>query len=168
MKISFIVAADENNAIGKENKLPWKLPKDMKFFKDTTMGKPILMGRKTFESFGGKPLPGRLNIIVTRNEDFVAPEGVLVYHNLTKALYRMNEEPQDEGFVIGGSEIYEQAMKHADRIYLTKVHTKVEGADSYFPPIDDTEFGMAAADFHPADEKNEYHLTFTRFERYIN
>ena len=166
MTISFIVAADENNAIGKENKLPWHLPRDMKFFKDTTMGKPILMGRKTFESFGSRPLPGRLNIVVTRNEDFVAPEGVLVYHNLTKALYRMNDEPQDEGFVIGGAEIYEQAMRHADRIYLTKVHCQIEGADAYFPKIDTVDFGMFATDFQKADEKNEHHMTFLKYERY--
>jgi len=165
MRISFIVAADENNAIGKGNKLPWKLQKDMKFFKEITMSKPIVMGRKTFESFGSKPLPGRLNIVVTRDPDFVAPKGVLVYNNLTKAIYRMNEEPGEEGFVIGGGEIYQQAMKHADRIYLTRVHCKIEDADTFFPKIDMEEFHVTGSQRHEADEKNEYPFTFINYER---
>ena len=101
MILSAIVAIAQNNAIGKDNQLPWHLPDDLRFFKKTTMGKPVLMGRKTFESLG-KPLPGRLNIVVSHQENLQLPEGVLLYNNLEKALKRLEEEPVDEAFIIGG------------------------------------------------------------------
>src|ERR1700755_1661370 len=106
MIISFIVAVSENNAIGRNNTLPWYLPEDLKFFKRTTMGKPVVMGRKTFESLG-RPLPGRLNIVLTNNKDFVAPEGVLVYNDINAAVERLKREPVEESFIIGGGQIFE-------------------------------------------------------------
>lgn len=165
MIISFIVAADLNNAIGFENKLPWRLKRDMKFFKETTMGNPILMGRKTFESFGGKPLPGRLNIVVTRDKTYVAPEGVLVFHSIMSAITRMEQEENEEGFIIGGAEIYSQAMEYADRIYLTRVNCVIEKADSFFPKIDTEAFCRVSSEDHPADENNQYPMTFIKYEK---
>lgn len=140
MKLSLIVAAAQNGVIGRNNQLPWHLPQDLKYFKATTLGKPIIMGRKTFESIG-KPLPGRTNIVITRQQDWAAP-GVLVAQNVEQALALgsdvrdENQQPVKEVMVIGGAEIYRHALAIADRVYLTRVHADVEG-DAYFPELSD-------------------------------
>jgi dihydrofolate reductase len=164
MIISIIVAASENNAIGIHNKLPWHLPEDLKFFKRTTMGKPVLMGRKTFESLG-KPLPGRLNIVLSGNKDIVLPEGVLLYDDMDAAIERLQKEDADEGFVIGGGKVFEIAMQSVDRLYITRVHTIIHDADAFFPAIDHTHWKLVHEDKHSTDEKHKYAYTFEQYER---
>jgi len=164
MILSFIVAISENNAIGKDNQLPWHLPEDLKFFKRTTMGKPVVMGRKTYESLG-KPLPGRLNIVVSGNKDLVLPEGVLLYSDLDAAIARLQQEPTEEGFIIGGGQIFAETMATADRMYITRVHTEIADADAFFPDIDHTHWKMVWEEKHDADEKHKYAYTFQQFER---
>ena len=126
MNITLVVAASENNAIGLNNQLLWHLPKDMRFFKNTTWGMPILMGRKTFESMGSKPLNGRLNIIITRNKNWVS-EDVTVVHTMEEAIALATKFSYNELLVIGGGEIYEMALPLAQKIWLTRVHTTIEG-----------------------------------------
>jgi dihydrofolate reductase len=164
MILSAIVAVSENNAIGKDNQLPWHLPDDLKFFKKTTIGKPVLMGRKTFESLG-KPLPGRLNIVVSHQRDLHLPEGVLLYNNLGEALKRLEGEPVDEAFVIGGGKIFEETMNDLDRLYVTRVKTVVEDATAFFPEIDHTHWKLVWEEPHTADEKHRYSFTFQKLER---
>lgn len=164
MVISFIVAVSENNAIGKNNTLPWYLPEDLKFFKRTTMGKPVVMGRKTFESLG-RPLPGRLNIVLTKSKDFVAPEGVLVYHDINAAVERLKSEPVEESFIIGGGQIFESTMPVADRMYITRVHATIADADAFFPDVDHTHWKLVWEEKHNADETHQYSYDFQKFER---
>lgn len=164
MILSAIVAMSENNAIGKDNDLPWRLPDDLKFFKRTTMGCPVLMGRKTFESLG-RPLPGRLNIVVSGQEDLELPEGVLLYNDLKQAMERLEEEGTEQGFVIGGGNIYKQLMPELDRIYLTKVHTVIEGAHTYFPHINHAHWKLTWQEEHDKDEKHAYAFTFQQWDR---
>ncbi|KEQ12585.1 dihydrofolate reductase [Endozoicomonas montiporae] len=136
MKIAMIAAVAENNAIGINNKMPWYLPGDLRYFKAVTMGKPIIMGRKTFDSLR-KPLPGRTNIVITRDSEW-QHDGVKVVHSLTEALALAEDialiNGNDEVMVIGGAQIYEQALDKADRLYLTKVYQSFEG-DAFFPEI---------------------------------
>src|ERR1700748_3512120 len=159
MILSFIVAVSENNAIGKHNQLPWHLPEDLKFFKRTTMGKPIIMGRKTFESLG-KHLPGRLNIVLSGSKDLNLPEGVLLYSDINSAVARMQDEPVEEGFIIGGGQIFEAAMPLADRMYITRVHTVVEGADAFFPTIDHTHWKLTHKEVHHVDDYHKFPFAF--------
>lgn len=137
MKISLVVAMARNRVIGRNNELPWYLPEDLKYFKSVTMGKPIIMGRKTWASIG-RPLPGRTNIVVTSRTDW-RPEGVLVAHSLADAVQLSQQIAQrdgvEEAMVVGGGEIYRQALPLANRIYLTEVGAEVEG-DAYFPVVD--------------------------------
>lgn len=161
--ISLISAADENNAIGFKNDLPWHLPKDMKFFKDKTWGMPIVMGRKSFEGLG-KPLPGRLNVVITRREDFKI-EGAVVVHDLEAAIEEAKKANVKEIMVIGGGEIYKLAIEIADTIYLTRVHTKVKEADAFFPEIDKNIFELEAnVDFY-ADDKHAFDYSFQTWRR---
>lgn len=137
MRISIIAAAARNNVIGRSNQLPWHLPEDLRYFKQVTLGKPVIMGRKTFESIG-RPLPGRLNLVVTRQRDWQA-EGVLVAPSLEAAIQAAqtaSSESVEELMIIGGAEIYGAAMPLASRIYLTRVDIEVEG-DAVFPAIDE-------------------------------
>jgi dihydrofolate reductase len=164
MILSFIVAVSENNAIGKGNMLPWHLPEDLKFFKRITLGKPVLMGSKTFVSLG-RPLPGRLNIVVSGNKDFPVPEGVLLYNDIKPALERMQQENVEEGFIIGGGKMFEATMDIADRMYITRVHTSIDGADVFFPPVDHTHWKLVWEEHHDADEKHQYPYTFQQLER---
>lgn len=143
--ISAIAAMSENRMIGQDNKLPWHVPEDLKHFKDTTRGKPIIMGRKTFESLGCKPLPGRKNIILTRSENYVVHEGVYVFSKLENAIEEAKKDEKDEVFIGGGEEIYRLAMPLTDRIYLTIIHTTVDG-DAKFPEVD------LKKDFHIQNE----------------
>ncbi|MGC3873206.1 dihydrofolate reductase [Halomonas sp. GXIMD04776] len=138
VEVVMVAALTRNGVIGIDNQLPWHLPEDLKFFKRTTLGKPLIMGRKTFESIG-RPLPGRLNIVVTRDASF-RPDGVRVCHDLANALAvaecQASEDGATEIAVIGGGEIFTQAMPQATRLYLTEIDTHLEG-DTYFPELDD-------------------------------
>ncbi len=137
MRIALIVARADNGVIGRDNGLPWRISEDMKYFKATTMDKPLVMGRKTFESVG-RPLPGRTTIVVTRDREFDA-EGVKVAHDLDSAVRLAGDvaraDGADEIMIAGGSEIYAQALSRADRIYLTEVHAAIDG-DARFPDLD--------------------------------
>ena len=158
--ISLIVAMDETGIIGRDNALPWHLPEDLKRFKAATLGKPILMGRKTFESIG-KPLPGRANLVLTRSHDWQRP-GVLVVHSMEEALERASAAP--ELVVIGGEEIFKLALPLAQRIYLTEVHARVPG-DTSFPPFDRQAWHEVARSAQPADGRHAYAMTFSTLER---
>ena len=162
MIISLIVAATSNNAIGKNNQLLWHLPNDMKFFKNTTWGMPVIMGRKTYEALG-KPLPGRINIVISRQPQFNA-EGVIVVQTIEEALQKAAETNCLESFIIGGGEIYRQSMEMANRIYMTRVHTELEG-DTYFPEIDESNWKKVFNLDFGSDEKHAYPYSFQTWER---
>ncbi len=164
MILSFIVAVSENNAIGRDNNLPWNLPEDLKFFKRTTMGKPVVMGRKTYEALG-KPLPGRQNIVLSRQKDLVLPEGVLLFDNVQDSVAWLEKGDFGEVFIIGGGIIFEQALPLAERLYITRVHTTIPDADAFFPDIDHTHWKLTWEEPHNADEKHAYAFTFQQFER---
>lgn len=162
MTISFAVAASENNVIGKDNQLLWSLPNDMKFFKNTTWGMPVIMGRKTYESLG-KPLKGRANIVITRQKEFTA-DGITVTAGLDAALKAAEATDAKEAFVIGGGEIFEQALPLANKIVLTRVHTVIEG-DAFFPELDPQIWELEwHEDFEP-DEKHAYAYSFQIWRR---
>ncbi len=158
--ISLIVAASTNNVIGNDGELPWRLSDDLKRFKAVTMGKPIVMGRKTFESIG-RPLPGRQNIVITRQGNFSA-DGCDVVQSIEQAVDVAGGA--DEIMVIGGSEIYAAFLPIADRIYLTRVHTEVEG-DAFFPNLDETVWRDSASEDYEADASNDYACTVSLFSR---
>ena len=164
MIISFIVAVAENNAIGIKNALPWSLPGDMKFFKKTTLGKPVIMGRKTYESLG-KPLPGRMNIVISNNKHLQLPEGVLLYDSVDAATERLENENIGECFIIGGGKIFENTLPLADQMYITRVHTTVPDADAFFPAIDHTHWKLVWQENHKADDRHKYDFTFEKYER---
>jgi len=163
MDISLILAAAENNVIGKGNDLVWYLPADLKFFKSKTIGHNIIMGRNTFESIGGgRPLPKRITTIITRNKNFKAPEGVLVAHSLEQAFHQIENE--NEIFICGGAQIYDLALPKATKIYLTRVHAEFEG-DTYFSGFNESEWELVSKDAHQPDEKNKYAYTFLEYKR---
>jgi dihydrofolate reductase len=162
MKISLIVATSTNNAIGKNNQLLWHLPNDLKFFKNTTWGMPVIMGRKTFESVN-KPLPGRINIVITRQEDWKV-DNVIVAKDLDDAILKAKETNCKEVYIIGGGEIYEQSFKKANKIYLTRVHTTID-ADTFFPAMDDNEWELLTSEDFPADEKHQFSYSFQKWQR---
>ena len=163
--ISLIVAASSNNAIGKNNQLLWHLPKDLKFFKNTTWAMVVIMGRKTFESVN-KPLPGRVNIVITSRQDWSA-EGVWVAKDLDDAITQAKTTNCKEIFVIGGGEIYKQAMPVADKIYMTRVHAEIEG-DTFFPVIDETVWTLKENIDFKADEKHAYDFSFQTWRKIMN
>jgi dihydrofolate reductase len=163
MIVSLIVAAGTNNAIGKDNQLLWHLPKDLQFFKQTTWAMPVVMGRKTFESLGGKPLNGRVNIIITRQKDW-SHEGVVVVHSLADALFFAKESDYKEVFIAGGGEIYAQAMSQANKIYMTRVDAVIDG-DTFFPDIDSSDFALSNEVTHAAHEKHAYGFSFQTWLR---
>jgi dihydrofolate reductase len=158
--ISMIVAMDENNAIGKDNELLWHLPDDFKHFKSVTMGKPIVMGRKTFESIG-RPLPGRENIVVTRDKLFLS-EGITIVNDIDAALSACDK--YDEVMVIGGASFYEQMLPLADTLYVTLVHESFE-ADAFFPEISMGEWQVVEQREHASDEKHVHSFSFITYER---
>ncbi len=162
MLISLVVAAATNNAIGKEGTMPWHLPNDMKHFKNVTWGMPVIMGRKTFESLG-KSLPGRKNIVITRQEGWKA-ENVVVVKSLEDALFVAGQTDALEVMVIGGGEIYKAYFDKAKRIYLTRVEANPE-ADTFFPVIDSKHWQLVSQRNHEADEKNAYNYSFQTWER---
>lgn len=161
--ITIIAAAAQNNALGKNNQLIWYLSDDLKRFKSLTLDGYIIMGRKTFESLPGI-LPRRKHIVITRNPDF-KKEGIVVVQSLEQALDRV---PIDkEAFVVGGGEIYKQAIAIADKIELTRVHHDFE-ADTFFPEIDLTKWELVTSEFHPKDDKHQYDFTFETYLRKKN
>lgn len=161
MKISMIAAMSENRVIGKGNDLVWHLPADFKFFKDTTKGHPIIMGRKTFESLG-KPLPFRTNIVISNSLSEV-PDGTVLVRSLEEAVSKANGLNTDETFIIGGASIYRESLEVAKRIYLTLVHHEFDG-DAFFPELS-SDWLLADSRFREKDEKNPYDMTFKVFEK---
>lgn len=161
--LSLIVAIAEDGAMGIHNTLPWHLPADLRFFKQTTMGKPVIMGSRTWDSLG-KKLPGRLNVVLS-SRALELPEGVLLFTNLDAAISRVREEDTDEAFIIGGSKVFEEAMPQLDRMYITRVGTTVAGADTFFPEIDYSHWQLKWDDAYAADEKNPFDYTFQLWER---
>jgi dihydrofolate reductase len=162
MHISIIVAAAENNAIGKNNQLLWHLPNDLKFFKNTTWGMPVVMGRKTFESVN-KPLPGRMNIVITRQANWKA-DGVVSATSLKDALHKAEADNYKQAFVIGGGEIYKDALPKADIVYLTRVHTAING-DTFFPQLHEEAWELVSNEDFAADEKHVYAYSFQKWVR---
>ena len=158
--ISLLVAAAENNAIGKDNKLLWHLPKDLKFFKNTTWGMVVIMGRKTYEAVD-KPLPGRVNIVITTQPDWQR-ENAQVAKSLDDALQQAAATNCKEIFIIGGGEIYEQSMGIADKIYITRVHATLDG-DTFFPAIDKSKWALEENIDFEADDKHAYPFSFQQW-----
>lgn len=161
MTISMIFAMDRNRVIGIDNKLPWRLPADMAYFRKATMGHTVLMGRKTYESIG-KPLDGRRNVIVTTNRDFQA-EGCLVVHSVEEAM-SLADGDENEVFVIGGAEIYRLVLPFADRLHVTEIDHEFAG-DAFFPEIDDRIWEPVSVEQGVTDEKNPYSYRFVVYER---
>ena len=158
--ISLIVAASANNVIGAQGELPWRLSDDLRRFKEVTMGKPIVMGRKTWDSIG-RPLPGRQNIVITRQDDFAA-KGCDVVGSVDEALSAAGDAA--EVMIIGGSQVYALFLPRADRLYLTRVHAEIDG-DAFFPEIGETEWRLVSQEHHAADDRNEHAFSFQRFDR---
>lgn len=165
MIVSVIVAADENNAIGKGGDMPWHLPDELKHFRTTTEGKPVIMGRKTWESLpeGRRPLPGRRNIVVTRQEGYEAP-GADVVPGVDEAV-KLASVSSDEAFIIGGSQLYGYGMEIADRLYFTRVHAEIDGADAFFPAVNFLDWRETSKVEHPADDRHPHAFTQFVFER---
>ncbi|ERP91772.1 dihydrofolate reductase [Alcanivorax sp. P2S70] len=166
IRLSMMVAKASNNVIGRDNKLPWYLPNDLKYFKQVTFGKPVIMGRKTWESLKG-PLPGRTNIVITRQPDYLA-DGAKVVASLDDAVAMAENvafiEGQEEAVIMGGAEIYSLALPQADRLYLTEVHANVEG-DTFFPEYDASEWQQIAREDFVAEGPNPYDYSFVVYER---
>lgn len=158
-RISLVVAIDEQNGLGKDNHLLCHLPADLKHFKAITLGKPIIMGRKTYDSIG-KPLPGRTNIVMSRSR--LQREGVELVCSLSEALALAADAA--EVMIIGGAKIYEQTLAFANRIYLTLIHHQFE-ADVFFPKLDESVWCCTESIFRPRDEKNDYDMTFYCYDR---
>jgi dihydrofolate reductase len=162
MLISLIVAVSKNGVIGKDNQLIWRLPADLKRFKNLTMGHPMIMGRKTYESIG-KPLPGRTSIVVSRNPDFSA-EGVMITRSLEAAMEQAKLTGTNEAFIIGGGTIYQQALHFADRVYLTEVHAKIDG-DTFFTISNRADWLETQRERHPEDGHNQFSFDFVTLIR---
>ncbi len=166
LPIALIVAAAENGVIGRNNALPWHLPGELQYFRRVTMGKPIIMGRRTFESIG-RPLPGRANIVITRSAGFSA-EGVQVVHSLDSACELAADialiDGAQEAVVIGGADIYRLALPRASRLYLTRVHAEVDG-DVFLPAIDFSEWREVSREHHPAVDPNPFDYSCIVYER---
>ncbi len=164
MKLVLIAALDLDGVIGKDGDLPWYLPADLRHFKETTLGKCVIMGRKTFDSIKRKPLPRRRNIVMTRESNFPAT-GCEVAHSVEEALALVQDLPDEEQvMIIGGARIYEEFLPHATTLILTRVQTRTHG-DTFFPPYNSNEFAeLSRVDFSP-DEKNQHAMTFLTLER---
>jgi dihydrofolate reductase len=162
MILSLIVAATENGVIGKDGKMPWKLPDESAYFRQTTLGHPVITGRKNYEAMG-RPLPDRLNVVITRQPAYKIPDGVVVVHSLHDALELPQVKSETEVFIIGGAQIYDEAMPRADKLYLTTIHTKIEG-DTFFR-YDPKQWQLEWSQYHPADATNKYAFTIQRFKR---
>ena len=162
MRISIIVALDEGLVIGNEGGMPWHLPADLKVFKAATMGKPVIMGRSTYESIG-KALPGRTNIVITRNTDFEAA-GCRVAYSIEEALDIAKAESAEEAMIIGGGALYQQTIEMTDRLYLTRIAAHLVG-DTHFPVINSNDWQEVSRQQHAADGDNPFDLTFVVLDR---
>jgi dihydrofolate reductase len=156
---------DENSAIGLHNTLPWHLPDDFAMFKRVTLHHPIIMGRKTFESLGSKILPKRLNIVVSNQalQGLQKPDCVVT--SLAEAIGYAQKDNPDEVFIIGGAQIFREAIPQADRLYITQIHATVAEADTFFPAFNPSEFSLTKNEFHPVDDRHTYPFTFQVWER---
>ncbi len=165
MIISLIVAASTNNAIGKANGMLWNLPNDTRYFKNTTWGMPVIMGRKTYESMSSEPLPGRFNFVITHNRDWNpnSPK-VRVVASLEEAIRLAGGTDCKECFVAGGGQIYAEALPLANKIYLTRVHAVLDG-DAWFPAFDENEWELISNMDHPADDKHAFAYSFQVWQR---
>lgn len=165
MIISMIAALSKNRVIGKNNDLPWKLPDDMKFFMETTKGHHVILGRKNYDSIPPKfkPLPNRTNIVVTRQKNFHAPDCIVV-DSVEKGLKIARESNEQEGFIIGGAEIYKLGLPHADRLYLTEIDAVIEG-DTYFPRFDESEWNETSRIHHSKDDRHTYSFDFVIYDK---
>ncbi len=165
MKISMIAAVAENRVIGKDNDLVWRLPDDMKYFMETTRGYHVIMGRKNYESIPHKfrPLPNRTNLIVTRQKNYQA-EGCIITHSIAEALAYSRAHGQQEVFIIGGGQIYRQALPLADKLYLTEIKHSFAG-DAFFPEFDKTQWQETSRLAHPVDDRHQYAFDFVIYER---
>lgn len=161
MNISIIAAVSQNNVIGIKNSLPWKLPADMKHFREITLGKPVIMGDKTFESIG-RPLPKRINVVLSFNKNYNAP-GCIVVHSVQEAMDVAKQENK-EIMIIGGASIYKQFLPLANKMYLTFIHADFEG-DTYFPEYNKNEWKEINRIDHQIDEKNSYPYSFVELEK---
>ena len=160
-----VVAASDNNAIGYKGKLLWHLPRDMQFFKNITLGHQVLMGRKSWDALPPKfrPLPGRPNIVVTRQNDFIASKSKVV-KTIDEGVQFAKDDGEDELMIIGGGEIYRQALSITDKIYLTRVHHIFDMADAFFPVLNPNEWKQTGIDKHPVDDKHKYAFDFLIYE----
>lgn len=165
MVISMIAAMGTNRVIGKDNDIPWHLPDDFQFFKRTTKGHFVIMGRKNFESLPDRfrPLPDRPNVIITRQQNYQAP-GATVVNSLEDALAIAKDQKETEAFIIGGGEIYKMGLPVADKIYLTKIHASFEG-DTFFPEFDESRWKELSKEQHPQDERHKFAFDFVIFEK---
>lgn len=161
--MTIIAALDENNAIGNNNQLLWHLPLDLKRFKSLTQNHVILMGRKTFESLG-RPLPNRQNMVISSKADYQVPDNVYLFSSLPEAIEAARCKDSNP-YIIGGGTIYSQALKYADTLELTLVHTQMDKADTYFPEIDFSEWNKTFDEFHPKDDKHLYDFRFVTYQR---
>lgn len=170
-----IAAVAENRVIGNKNTIPWNFPPykmagDFKYFKETTLGKTVVMGLNTFNSIGGKPLPGRKHVILNMDVNYVAPENCVVAHSIEEALKIIEHDPstssgqKSEIFVCGGASVYRQFLPMAQRLYLTYVHATPEG-DTYFPEVNPAEWNEVSREDHKSDEKNSFDYSFVVLER---
>ncbi|EKN68347.1 dihydrofolate reductase [Schinkia azotoformans] len=162
--ISIVVAMDKNRVIGKNNQLPWHLPADLAFFKKVTMGKAIVMGRKTYESIG-RPLPGRENIILTKNREYQT-EGCTIIHSIDD-VFDIEKIANGEVCVIGGAEIFKEVLTSTDRLYITEIDHEFEG-DTYFPLVRESDWTLISKEKGPKDEKNPYDYYFAIYERILS
>ena len=162
-RIGLVVAAAENGVIGRDNALPWRLPEDLRRFKALTLGKPVLMGRRTYDSIG-RALPGRRNLVLTRNRRWQAAD-VHVVHSLAEALAQA--APAPELLVIGGEALFRDLLHQAERIYLTRVHATLAG-DTHFPALDPGAWREVTREHHPADARHAYPMSFITLERRVS
>lgn len=162
MEIAIIAAVSENNVIGNKNKIPWHLPADLKYFKKTTLGHPVIMGQNTYESIG-KPLPKRVNIILSDDKDYKV-SGCFVFNSIPEAIDYLKNKRHKKAFVIGGASIYKQFINTADEIYLTRVLGNFNG-DTYFPQIDADKWKVFSQKLYPKDDNNPYDMVFIIYNR---
>ncbi len=164
MSVNSIVACSKNNAIGRENQIPWYLPADLKYFKKITTGHIIIMGRKTYESIG-RALPKRINIVISRNKDFKVEDGVLLFSSFLDAVDYALKLTEREIFVIGGGEVYRQALSVSHKIYYTEVDTEITDATVFFPELVDSEWKLLSEEKYEKDENNPFDYNFKVFIR---
>jgi dihydrofolate reductase len=163
VRLSILAAVSENDVIGRDGRLPWHLPAELRHVKQLTTGHTLLMGRKTYESVG-RPLPERTSIVITRDRDYTAAPGVIVVADFETAVTTARERGESEAFVFGGEAIYALALPRADRLYLTRVHARVEG-DAFFPALEEGGWKLVHEEQHAADERHAHAFTFQTFDR---